>query len=104
MVRESDLGADLAAPIKIQEKSAPIVMAAQADIQRFYCRIIFTTLIEFSPGPDVEGGVVTDEETFFDRAKAHTHNNPALGLLLGWISEFICAAVVRRFIPQSPQP
>jgi hypothetical protein len=28
----------------------------------------------------------------------------ALGLLLGWISEFIRAAVVRRFILKSPQP
>jgi hypothetical protein len=30
--------------------------------------------------------------------------NPALGLLLGWISELIRAAVVRRFIPKRSQP
>lgn len=30
--------------------------------------------------------------------------NPALGLVLGWIGEFIRAAIVRRFIPERPRP
>jgi len=30
--------------------------------------------------------------------------NPALGLILGWIAEFIRAAIVRRLIPKSTQP
>jgi hypothetical protein len=30
--------------------------------------------------------------------------NPALGLILGWISEFIRAAIVRRLIPERPKP
>ena len=30
--------------------------------------------------------------------------NPALGLLLGWISEFIRATIVRRLIPERPKP
>lgn len=29
--------------------------------------------------------------------------NPALGLVLGWITEFIRAAVVRRLIPERPR-
>ena len=30
--------------------------------------------------------------------------NPALGLILGWVSEFIRAAIVRRLIPERPKP
>jgi len=30
--------------------------------------------------------------------------NPALGLILGWIAEFIRAAIVRRLIPERPEP
>jgi MFS superfamily sulfate permease-like transporter len=30
--------------------------------------------------------------------------NPALGLILGWIGEFIRAAIVRRLIPERPRP
>lgn len=30
--------------------------------------------------------------------------NPALGLILGWIAEFIRTAVVRRLIPERPKP
>ena len=30
--------------------------------------------------------------------------NPALGLILGWVAEFIRAAVVRRIIPERPEP
>ena len=30
--------------------------------------------------------------------------NPALGLVLGWITEFIRAAIVRRLIPERPRP
>jgi MFS superfamily sulfate permease-like transporter len=30
--------------------------------------------------------------------------NPALGLVVGWISEFIRAAIVRRLVPERPQP
>jgi MFS superfamily sulfate permease-like transporter len=30
--------------------------------------------------------------------------NPALGLILGWISEFIRAAIVRRLVPQRSKP
>jgi MFS superfamily sulfate permease-like transporter len=30
--------------------------------------------------------------------------NPAIGLALGWVAEFIRAAVVRRFIPERPNP
>jgi MFS superfamily sulfate permease-like transporter len=29
--------------------------------------------------------------------------NPALGLILGWITEFIRAAIVRRLIPERPR-
>src|SRR5262245_52086426 len=58
----------------IQENSDPIALAAQADIQRFYCRVVYAALTEFAPGPDVEGGVASDENASLDRAKAHTHN------------------------------
>jgi MFS superfamily sulfate permease-like transporter len=30
--------------------------------------------------------------------------NPALGLILGWVSEFIRGAIVRRLIPERPKP
>jgi MFS superfamily sulfate permease-like transporter len=30
--------------------------------------------------------------------------NPALGVALGWVSEFIRAAIVRRLVPQPPEP
>src|SRR6516162_2824919 len=30
--------------------------------------------------------------------------NPALGLILGWVAEFIRAAVIRRIIPERPEP
>lgn len=30
--------------------------------------------------------------------------NPALGLILGWVSEFFRAAIVRRLIPEKPKP
>jgi MFS superfamily sulfate permease-like transporter len=30
--------------------------------------------------------------------------SPALGLILGWVSEFIRAAIVRRLIPERPKP
>jgi MFS superfamily sulfate permease-like transporter len=30
--------------------------------------------------------------------------NPALGLIFGWISEFLRAAIVRRFVPEKPRP
>jgi MFS superfamily sulfate permease-like transporter len=30
--------------------------------------------------------------------------NPAVGLILGWVSEFIRAAIVRRWIPERPKP
>jgi MFS superfamily sulfate permease-like transporter len=30
--------------------------------------------------------------------------NPALGLIVGWIAEFIRAAIVRRLIPERPKP
>ena len=30
--------------------------------------------------------------------------NPALGLVLGWITEFIRAAIFRRLVPQRPEP
>jgi MFS superfamily sulfate permease-like transporter len=30
--------------------------------------------------------------------------NPAAGLILGWVSEFIRAAIVRRLIPERPRP
>jgi MFS superfamily sulfate permease-like transporter len=30
--------------------------------------------------------------------------NPAVGLILGWVSEFIRAAIVRRLIPERPKP
>jgi len=30
--------------------------------------------------------------------------NAAFGLILGWIAELIRAAIVRRLIPESPQP
>ena len=30
--------------------------------------------------------------------------NPALGLILGWVAEFIRAAIVRRWIPERPKP
>jgi hypothetical protein len=29
--------------------------------------------------------------------------NPALGLILGWVGEFIRAAIVRRLIPETKQ-
>ena len=37
-------------------------------------------------------------------APATVTANPALGLIVGWISEFIRAAIVRRLVPQRPEP
>ena len=58
----------------IQENSDPIALGAQADIHRFYGKVIHPALVEFTPGPDVTGGVTSDLDTFLDRAQAHTHN------------------------------
>ena len=58
----------------IQENSDPIALTAQADILRFYSKVIYPALAEFAPGPDVTGGVARDLDTFFARAQAHTHN------------------------------
>jgi hypothetical protein len=30
--------------------------------------------------------------------------NPALGVVVGWISEFIRAAIFRMLVPQRPEP
>lgn len=30
--------------------------------------------------------------------------NPALGLILGWITEFLRAAIVRRLVAERPKP
>jgi hypothetical protein len=58
----------------IQENSDRIALTAQADIQRFYSRVIYLALTEFAPGPDVTGGIAPDLDTFLDRAQVHTHN------------------------------
>jgi hypothetical protein len=58
----------------IQENSDQIAVAAQADIDRFYSKVICPALMEFVPGADITGGIAPDENTFFARAKAHTHN------------------------------
>jgi hypothetical protein len=60
--------------MSIQQNSDPIALTAQADIHRFYSRVIYPALTEFAPGPDVTGGVAPDLDTFFARAQAHTHN------------------------------
>jgi hypothetical protein len=58
----------------IPENSDLSALTAQADIHRFYSKVIGVALTEFPPDPDVTGGVVTDLDTFLDRAQVHTHN------------------------------
>jgi hypothetical protein len=58
----------------IQENSDPIAMAAQADIHRFFFKIIHPALIEFEPGPDQPRGEFSDMDAFLDSCAAATHN------------------------------
>jgi hypothetical protein len=58
----------------IRENSDQVALIAQADIDRFFIRVIRPALGNFAPGPDVPGGIVDDMDTFLDRAKAATHN------------------------------
>lgn len=58
----------------IAENSDIIALKAQADIDRFFRRVIQPALAEFDPGDDPPDGVVTDLNVLLDRAQAATHN------------------------------
>jgi hypothetical protein len=58
----------------IPENTDPVALTAQADIDRFYRKVIGPAVVEFAPGPDMIGGAATDEDESFARAAAYTHN------------------------------
>jgi hypothetical protein len=58
----------------IHENSDPVAMEAQADLDRFFDRIIKPTLIEFQSGTDIAGGEAPDMDTFLDNCRQVTHN------------------------------
>ena len=58
----------------IAENTDPVALTAQADIDRFYRKVIGPALVEFAPGPDMIGGAAADEDGSFARAEAHTRN------------------------------
>lgn len=58
----------------IPENSDPVALTAQADIRRFYGKVIAPALAEFAPSPDPTAGFAPDLDTFLDRAQIHTHN------------------------------
>ena len=51
-----------------------IAMRAQADIERFYSRVVFRTLSDLVPEPLPGNPVTNDLDQFLDRARIATHN------------------------------
>jgi hypothetical protein len=58
----------------IREDSDPVALTAQADIHRFYVRVIQPALMEFAPAEDIPGFETTDLDVFLDATSQHTHN------------------------------
>jgi hypothetical protein len=58
----------------IPEDSDPAALIAQADIHRFYVRVIQPALMEFAPTDDVIGLETNDLEVYLDAARQNTHN------------------------------
>jgi hypothetical protein len=58
----------------IREDSDPVALTAQADIYRFYFRVIQPAMMEFPPAEDIPGFETTDLEVFLEAASQHTHN------------------------------
>src|SRR4051812_14608850 len=56
------------------ENTDMVALRAQADIERFYSRVICPTLAELVPEPAPLGGVTTDMNVFLDAARIGTHN------------------------------
>jgi len=54
--------------------SDPDALTAQADIYRFYVKVIQPALAEFVPTDDIVGGETTDTEAFLEAARVDTHN------------------------------
>ena len=58
----------------IAEDSDPEALTAQADIYRFYIKVIQPALAEFVPTDDIVDVETTDMEAFFENARVNTHN------------------------------
>lgn len=58
----------------LPENSDPVALTAQADIHRFYIRVVQPALEEFVPADDVDGIEAADIEAFLETARIHTHN------------------------------
>jgi hypothetical protein len=58
----------------IREDSDPVALTAQADIHRFYVRVILPAMMEFAPAEDIPGFETTDLDVFLESASQHTHN------------------------------
>lgn len=58
----------------IAENSNSEALTAQADIHRFYIKVIQPALAEFVPTDDIVGVETTDMEAFFENARVNTHN------------------------------
>jgi hypothetical protein len=58
----------------IEENSDKEALIAQADIHRFYIKVIQPALAEFVPTDDIVGVETTDMEEFLEAARVNTHN------------------------------
>lgn len=58
----------------IAENSHSEALTAQADIHRFYIKVIQPALAEFVPTDDIVGTETADMEVFLERARVNTHN------------------------------
>ena len=58
----------------IPEDSDPVALTAQADIHRFYVRVIQPAMMEFASTEDIPGFETTDLDLFLEAASQHTHN------------------------------
>lgn len=58
----------------IPEDSDIVALTAQADIHRFYVRVIRPTLKKFAPAGDVIGLGTKDLDVFLEAARQNTHN------------------------------
>lgn len=58
----------------LPENSNNIALRAQADIERFYSRVVVPTLAGLEPEPAPAGGVTDDIDVFLDAARVGTHN------------------------------
>lgn len=59
----------------IPEDSDPVALAAQADIHRFYIKVLQPALQEFTPTDYVVGLEACDMEDFLEAARRNTHNS-----------------------------